>query len=176
MKSNEVRQAVERGIKYGLLRSSIEPMGMPRISDKHVQSDLAEIIGSTWIGPHTGFCQIVVIGCIEEVKDYLRCDAWPTFGWVTDINKQCDFWKMDPDELCKGLTSGTMTKAEFHAWITLDTGEVIDPVIYPTLSELFPDKFRTGKGKVNMHAPEGHQYADFADLPKVQYRPSVFCG
>lgn len=173
MKKEEVRQAIERGIKYGLLHSSIDFQKPICLEREEIQAEISMIIESTWGGPFTGLCQVIVFGCIEKIKKRLDCNAWPTFGWVTDISRG-DFWKMDADELCRGLANGCIRHAEFHAWITLDSGEVIDPVIYPTLAELFPNRFGQGRGRINMHKPTGYPYKLTPGLPIVQYRPSVF--
>lgn len=175
MTRQEIQQAITRGINFNLL-------GGPCAFDKPVylareceRVEVAQIFHDAWGGmPVAGFCQVIIDDCIQNIKAYLRCNAWRTFGWVTDTARG-DFWKMDPDELCRRLARGWIGLGEFHTWITLDSGELIDPVIYPTLSELFPRRFSKGKSLCNFHLPNGGAYKTTPGLPLFQYHPSVFC-
>lgn len=112
--------------------------------------------------------------CVQYVKTRLECEAWIAFGWLSDVALGKDFWKMDPDELCRLVASRTIGLAEFHAWVVLDSGEVIDPVVYPTLAENFR-KFAVGAGQCNFLMKNGEPYKVIPGLPLLQYHTQAFC-
>ena len=173
---HEIDEAIERGLAHGLLRSAISFQGAPLLTSTHIRDVISKEIETAWDGPWTGLCQVIVQSCIGAVEDHFSRKAWPTFGWVTDVDRG-DIWKMDADKLCNGLKNGGLGfAAEFHSWITLDTGEIIDPTVFRTLAELYPNKFGRGKGVTNMLDQFGRQYKQTPGLPIFQYHPSVFCG
>ena len=175
-KNSELESAIERSIRYNLIKSQPGTERPPHLESEAARSDVSKISLPSLNAPVTGLCQIIVSGCIEQIKDRLGCNAWMIFGWLSDMEKPGSFfWRMDPDELCKGLSKGWIGIAEIHAWIMLDSGEIIDPVVYPTLAENFK-QFAHGSGRCNILSAEGRPYQPMIGLPFLQYHPlAVLC-
>ncbi len=74
------------------------------------------------------------------------------------------------DNLPISLPKGWLGVAEFHVWVMLDSGEVIDPVVFHALAENFK-RFSCGAGKLNILCPEGRPYKTTHGLPQFQYHP-----
>lgn len=170
-RKHEFDKAVERSISYGLINAAPDICAEPRLKSESLRSEIAAICLSVGPGRSTGLCQVIVMSCIEQIKERLVCDAWVVFGWLSDIAKPGSyFWKMDPSILCDGLSKGCLGVAEFHAWVMLDSGEIVDPVVYPALAENFK-QFARGAGRCNILHPHGRAYKAIAGLPLLQYHP-----
>lgn len=169
----EMDEAVNRSLLFGLIPSAPELGARPRLASERLRVEVAEICLSMAPGRFTGLCQLIATLCIGYVKKRLQCNAWIVFGWLSDHSKPGSyFWKMDPDDLCRALTTGCVGSAEFHAWIMLDSGEIIDPVVYPTMAEIFKD-FPHGAGQCHFLLPEGRPYNAIYGLPPLQYHPQA---
>ena len=172
----ELEQAVARSMSYRLVVSPPRFLAPPRLASERVRAEIEAKCGSIAPGRSTGLCQLIATSCIPHIKDRLECEAWVAFGWLSDhAIPGSYFWRMDADDLCRGLTTGSMGVAEFHAWIVLDSGEIIDPVVYPTLAENYK-RFSHGSGRCNLLLPDGHPYSPIAGLPLLQYHPQAFLG
>lgn len=172
----EFLSAVERSISYGLIATTPRICAPPRLASEAARSGVAAICSSSWVGSRTGLCQLIASLCAEQIKEYLGCDAWMAYGWLSDIAKPgTSFWKMNPDDLCKGLARAWIGHAEFHAWVMLDSGEIIDPVVYPTLSENFKH-FSHAAGHCNILSPDGRPYKVIPGLPLFQYHLLAITG
>lgn len=170
----EFEQAIARSLSFQLIKSPPRICAPLRLAGELLRSELGTACISMAPGRSTGFCQIIASSCFEYIKDRLDCDAWIVFGWLSDYSRPGSFfWRMNADDLCRGLTKGGMGVAEFHAWIMLDSGETIDPVVYPTLAENF-QKFARGAGRCHFLRPEGRPYKVIPGLPLLQYHPQAF--
>lgn len=166
-------EAAARSVHYGLIDAAPVINKPAALKSESARAAISGLIRSQWAGPATGCCVIVAQACIDPIKEMLGRDAWIVLGWLTDIAKPgvC-IWRMDPDELCRGISRGWLGQAEVHAWIMLDSGEIIDPVGYQTLAELFPN-FVQGRGQVNFLNAQGLPYKVIPGMPFWRYHPSA---
>jgi hypothetical protein len=101
----------------------------------------------------------------------LNMRAWPTVGqiWFQD---RCVFdpsWNDLRRWFHEGLHLGDIEQRQglnWHAWITLESGEIIDPTYMSTLAKLRPDAFGAYDGAVVGGEPEtaigNHRYFPMA--------------
>lgn len=167
--------AIDRSIAYKLIKSPPRFSSPSYLSDEKLRSEITAVCHSFAPGRFTGMCLVMAQQSLHYIKARLNCNAWIELGWLSDISMPGSFfWKMDADELCNTISRGQVAIGEFHAWIALDSGEIIDPVVYPTLAELFPRKFSRGSGRCNFLMPEGRPYKVTPGLPLLQYNTQAF--
>lgn len=170
----EVAQAISRTLAHGLMAEPPNFGAKPRLASEQLRSEIAATCLSFARGKSTGLCLMIAQACVDYITDRLECEAWVAVGWLSDLGKDGSFfWMMDPDELCQGLAAGNVGFGEFHAWVVLDSGEIIDPVVFPTLAENFR-QFSRGSGRCLFALPNGRPYKVTPGLPLLQYHPQAF--
>lgn len=171
MAQTELEQAIARSITHELINEPPVFRASPYLAVERVRSELAETCLALAPGKSSGLCLMIAQGCLLEIIERLDCKAWIGLGWLSDIalEKGNFVWKMDSEELCKMASSGVVSSGEFHAWVVLDSGEIIDPVVYPTLAEINARRFSRGAGRCNFLMPNGRPYKVTPKLPIFQY-------
>lgn len=85
---------------------------------------------------------------IPVIQDYLKCSAIFTIGWI-DIDHKHYLYKFD-ESFIENSISNNMTKEyiNIHAWITLESMEIIDATLPTTIAKI--QNTQKGYGEVIM--------------------------
>ena len=170
----ELNTAFERAKSFNLIEQAPVLQQTGILADEDLRKELGAVCQSYLPGSPVGMCLLVAQSCIQYVTERLDRQAWIVVGYLEDTALNKKFWISDPDEVCRVMRDGKMgimEVMEFHAWVMLDTGEIIDPVVFPTLAEMFPKKFPRGKGRTNFVMNTGRPYKVVPGLPLLQYHP-----
>lgn len=169
----ELTTAFERAKSFSLIEQAPVLQQTGILADEELRKELGAVCQSHLPASPVGMCLLVAQSCIQYVTERLDRQAWIVVGFLEDTATNKKFWVSDPDEVCRAMSAGkmgAMEVMEFHAWVMLDTGEIIDPVVFPTLAALFK-QFPRGKGRTNFVSNTGRPYKVIPGLPLLQYHP-----
>ena len=114
--------------------------------------------------PLAGNCTTIHWNCVDELSRALGCKAYFTVGYVIDAG--CEYFKFTYDDVNSWLKDGLKSKKlMLHAWLTLDSMEVIDFTFGSTRAGMHPDLGRLDKALVAL-APE-EQDEEFHYIPMI---------
>lgn len=82
-----------------------------------------------------GTCIIIHSALVEAVKEYFNCNAVLTIGSI--MTPKGELYPMDETTvLAWRKTEIDMAAALLHAWITLDSMEILDMTFLPTIADI----------------------------------------
>lgn len=168
----ELSTAIDRALAHKLISAvpTLKQDGL--LADEGLRKELGATCQSFVPTNPVGLCLLVAQQCVTYISERLDCKAWVALGYMSDLATGGTFWKMDPEELCQMIASGQIGTKEFHAWVLLETGEIIDPIVFPTLA-VVNKKYSRGAGRTNFVMNTGRTYKVIPGLPLQQYHPQV---
>ena len=171
-------QAVERTAELGLPAPEVEQVntvhfGLGRLEaflsfvNKEFTPALACGLSST--------CLIVHSGLVEAVEEFFRCKAYLTIGPVTTPKGK--LYPLSEEQVRQWMTVGVdASKVNLHAWITLDSMEILDMTLFPTIADVSgkPELARPIATQPDLLPRAQPQGDDPATLPNgLRYEPFV---
>lgn len=97
-------------------------------------------------------CIIFHLTILPIIRNYINCEAYFTIGWV-DILHEKSLFKFDDLFIEESIKNKNPKKEiNIHAWITLDSMEIIDATLATTVAETQQKK--SGHGKIIMQHDE----------------------
>ena len=168
---NEFKLAVERTLRLGYKTSTFAPRKQRILLDKFKSRKLGRTIqtslsGSGFLKPYglATNCTTVSQRIQAPLSEALGIGSFLTVGWV-HLNGT-KLWEFNEDDFIRwttGASNNRSREVEVHAWVTLDTLEIVDATFKSTFAMLhgIPD---------DMGLITSHPY----DLPRgCTYHPIV---
>lgn len=191
--STELQAAVVKSAAASLLRGSLQAGKAPLLAQRETTLVVDRLINDSWplhveTGvrmPAPGMCLVLAARILPLIKQQFACDAWVTFGWLYDTTRQKALWRNEGLDAVahiqqalqlppmERLVASAKLQGMYHAWVTLDTGEAIDPSVFPTCAAAAPQRFAKGKREYSLLDANGQPYRKHTGLPKFQFHPEM---
>lgn len=110
-----------------------------------------------------GNCTTVHWNAVEELGRELGCKAYFTVGYVVDAGQE--HFRFSYDDLKRWKKTGLSgQKLKLHAWLTLDSMEIVDFTYGSTIAEVFPNLRQYDKTLVALAPDEQEQNFHYVPL------------
>jgi len=131
-------KAVERTVELGLPEPKIQYVKLsyftPDCLDafgKFIAKEFAHVFAYGLVAT----CVIVHSGLLDAVEEFFGCHAYFTVGSVT--TPKAEMYPLSEEEVRKWLKDKVnVFDLKIHAWITLDSMEIIDMTFLPTIANI----------------------------------------
>ena len=142
-------EAIRRTAKFGLSAPAWKARCKQYLTDERISELfplLKKVLGSVSVDRLAGQCLQVNWSLLMEVERWLGCRAHFTIGWV-GLGKEREWCKFDDSFVHSTLKFGHPGgPAKIHAWLTLDSLEILDVTLMTSLAVGFG--IEKGKGDV----------------------------
>ena len=131
-------QAVERTAELGLPAVDVEYVDARHFSPERVKefgSFVAGEFAPILAGGLSATCIVVHSGLVGAVEEFFRCKAYFTVGPVT--TPKGELYPLSAEQVRRWMTEKVDARdVELHAWITLDSMEILDMTLLPTIADV----------------------------------------
>ena len=131
-------QAVERTAELGLPDVDVEYVDARHFSPgrlKEFGSFVAEEFAPALAGGLAATCIVVHSGLVGAVEEFFKCKAYFTVGSV--ITPKGEMYPLSAAQVHRWMTEKVDARdVELHAWITLDSMEILDMTFLPTIADV----------------------------------------
>ncbi|WHI48411.1 hypothetical protein [Microbulbifer sp. VAAF005] len=111
-----------------------------------------------------GNCTTIHWNTVDELSRALNCKAYFTVGYVVDAGHE--YFKFTYEDVQEWLRSGQSSKkVMLHAWLTLDSMEIVDFTLGPTIADVRPDQKHLEKAIIALSPEE--QDEGFHYIPMI---------
>ena len=171
-------QAVERTVELGLPAVDVEYVDARHFSPERVSefgSFVAREFAPALAGGLSATCMMVHSGLVGAVEEFFRCGAYLTVGPVT--TPKGELYPLTSEQVRRWMTEKVDARdVELHAWITLDSMEILDMTLLPTIADVSgrPEIAKTIATHPDLLPRAQPQGPDPATLPNgLRYSPFV---